>query len=147
MRGCGTRGALCAGCLPSCPTTMYALWVRREVLRTLFCPAQRLLALHLPAAPCCALLHEIFALWQPSRHHGGLHRSAMDEFVLPDNPEQLWAPDGEHPGQRCEAWVDMAEADPAEVGEVAESEWARLGCCVGLSTGSDSPKQRGAAAG
>ena len=45
----------------------------------------------------------------------------MDEFLLPQEPGALWAPDSEHGGLRVEAFTDLSEADPAEVGDVAES--------------------------
>lgn len=56
--------------------------------------------------------------------HTSLH--AMDELQLPDDPSALWAPDGEHPGLRCEAWVDYSDRDVAEIGDVAESERPRV---------------------
>ena len=46
----------------------------------------------------------------------------MDEFTLPAEPGLLWGPDSEHPGLRCEQWVDLGETDPAELADLAESE-------------------------
>lgn len=49
------------------------------------------------------------------------HRPAMDEFQLPQSPDELWAPDCEL-AYRCEAFVDLAGSSADEVGEIAESE-------------------------
>lgn len=46
----------------------------------------------------------------------------MDEFTLPAEPALLWEPDSEHPGLRCEQWVDLSETDTAELADLAESE-------------------------
>jgi hypothetical protein len=45
----------------------------------------------------------------------------MDEFQLPQSPDELWAPDCEL-AYRCEAFVDLAGSSADEVGEIAESE-------------------------
>lgn len=55
----------------------------------------------------------------------------MDEFSLPAEPGLLWAPDSEHPGLRCEQWVDLSETDPAELADLAESEGTQAAVCRG----------------
>ena len=57
----------------------------------------------------------------------------MDEFSLPAEPGLLWAPDSEHPGLRCEQWVDLSETDPAELADLAESEGPGGSCLSRLN--------------
>lgn len=45
----------------------------------------------------------------------------MEEFSIPGEPEQLWAPDSEL-AFRCEAFADLSDAAAEEIGEAAESE-------------------------
>jgi len=45
----------------------------------------------------------------------------MDEFSIPSEPHELWAPDAEL-AFRCEGFVDLSEAAPEDVGDIAESE-------------------------
>lgn len=45
----------------------------------------------------------------------------MDEFFLPSEPGELWSPDSELAGLRCEAFTDLAGSAPEEIGEIAES--------------------------
>lgn len=45
----------------------------------------------------------------------------MDEFSIPAEPSQLWAPDSEL-AFRCEAFIDLSDAPLEEVGDAAESE-------------------------
>lgn len=46
----------------------------------------------------------------------------MEEFVVPDEPQALWAVDSEHPGLRCEGFEDLAETDAGALADLAESE-------------------------
>ncbi len=46
----------------------------------------------------------------------------MDEFILPSDPGELWNPESELTGFRCEAFTDLSGSGPEEIGEIAESE-------------------------
>lgn len=43
-----------------------------------------------------------------------------DEFCIPGEPEELWAPDSEL-AFRCENFTDLSEGASEDVGEIAES--------------------------
>ena len=55
----------------------------------------------------------------------------MDEFVWPDDPEQLWAEDSELP-LKVARLTDLSESSPKEINDLAESAW-EMGAAVGGS--------------